>query len=94
MRYWPRRAVLAKSFILPDEKIIVGDFDGNGANDFLLYRPSLGTFRMFTRTDATQAVKQSFEAMSGFAPGGLGNGNFVNFQLRAGQWGTIGGRTG
>jgi hypothetical protein len=83
-----------KTFILPDEQIIVGDFDGNGADDFLLYRPSLGTFRMFTRTDAMQVASESFSAMQGFAPGGLGSGNFVNFQFRAGQWGTSEGPDG
>jgi hypothetical protein len=83
-----------KSFILPDEQIIVGDFDGNGADDFLLYRPSLGTFRLFTRAGATQTASESFGAMPGFAPGGLGGGKSVNVQLRAGQWGATEGPDG
>jgi hypothetical protein len=83
-----------KSFILPDEQIIVGDFEGSGVDDFLLYRPSLGTFRMFTRTDATQAASETFAAVPGFAPGDLGRGKFMNFQLRAGQWGATAGPDG
>jgi hypothetical protein len=82
------------NFILPDEQIIVGDFDGNGADDFLLYRPSTGTFRMMTRTNGTQVGTGPFGAMAGFAPGALGSGKFVNFQFRAGQWGTTAGPDG
>jgi hypothetical protein len=70
---------------LPDEQVIVGDFDGNGADDLLLYRPAEGAFRMFTRTSGTQA-ETTFSAMSGFSPGGLGSGNLLNLQLRAGQF--------
>jgi len=82
------------NFILPDEDVIVGDYDGNGADDLLLYRPSAGTFRMLTRTKGNQAGSGPFGPMPGFAPGGLGSGNFVNFQIRAGQWGSSAGPDG
>jgi hypothetical protein len=82
-----------KNFILPDEEIIVGDFDGNGADDFLLYRPALGTFRMFTLMSA-RSSGQAFAPMRAFVPGALGAANLVNVQLRAGQWTAIGGADG
>jgi hypothetical protein len=81
-----------KNFILPDEQIVVGDFDGNGADDFLLYRPSLGAFRMYTRTAGAPA--ESFAGMPAFVPGGLASGNVSNVELRAGQWGTSTGPDG
>jgi hypothetical protein len=76
-----------KNFIEPEEEVIVGDFDGNGADDLLLYTPKLGTFRMVSRTIGTRAGTV-FGNMPAFLQGALGSGGFVNFQLRAGQWGT------
>lgn len=72
----------------PGEDIIVGDFDGNGADDLVLYNAAAGTFRMATRTTGS-TVSNSFYLMPEFAPGDLANGQFVNYHVRAGQFGPV-----
>jgi hypothetical protein len=74
-----------RSFILPDEEVIVGDFEGKKADAILLYRPSVGGFRVFTRALGEQASR-GFAAMPTFSPGALANGKLVNVQLRVGRW--------
>jgi len=81
-----------KSFIEPGEDIIVGDYDGNGADDLLLYNSSAGTFRMATRTTGSTSSSPAFFIMADFAPGDLGSGDFVGYQLRAGQFASNTGR--
>lgn len=77
------------------EDIIVGDFDGNGADDLLLYNWSTGTFRMLTRTNtAGTTASTSFGPMAGFSPGSLGSGAYAKQQLRAGQFGSAAGPDG
>jgi len=73
------------NFIDAGEDIVVGDFDGNGADDFLLYDASAGTFRLATRTSGT-TPSSTFFVMPNFSPGDLSSGTLVNWQLRAGQW--------
>jgi hypothetical protein len=77
------------NFIEPGEDVIVGDFDGNGADDLLLYNASAGTFRMATRTTGSSSAATTFSLVPEFSPGDLRSGELVSYQLRAGQWGAV-----
>lgn len=65
---------------------VVGDYNGDGADDILVYTPSTGAVRMFTRGAST-----TFEPMPGFVPGNLHPG--PHLQLRAGEFGRSAGST-
>jgi hypothetical protein len=83
------------NFIEPSEQIIVGDFDGNGADDILLYNADSGKFRMITRTEGN-AVSPIFRVLNNFKPGDLEGSHLIDFysQLRAGQWASAAGPDG
>jgi hypothetical protein len=76
------------SFIATDEQAIVGDFDGNGADDILVYKPSTGGLRMFTR-----ASSGFFQAMPGFSLGNLLGADRANKKLFSGEFGQTTGRS-
>lgn len=76
------------NFVQASEQIIVGDFDGNGADDILLYRPSTGGMRFFTRyVDKTQ-----FQPMKDVALGNLSTFDRKNKIVLAGDFGQAVGR--
>ncbi|HEV7671443.1 MAG TPA: hypothetical protein VGS22_23230 [Thermoanaerobaculia bacterium] len=82
------RVFSQKKFSASGEELIVGNFDGDSMDDILLYKPSTGVLRMFTR--ATTGV---FEAMRGFALGNLAGISLVSKQIRAGEFGQTAGRS-
>jgi hypothetical protein len=68
--------------ISTSEEVFVGDFDGNGQDDILVYRPSDGRLRMFR----LKAEGMFFEAMP-FVLGNLSSHDRVNKQIRIGEFG-------
>lgn len=66
------------SILSDSEEAIVGDFDGNGRDDILVYNAGSGTVRMYTVSG-----NAFFGAMAGFAPGNLVN--IANAQVYAGE---------
>lgn len=75
------------NFIADDEHGIVGDFDGDGADDILVYKPSTGTLRMYT-----QMVTGYFTPMPNFSLGDLAGVNLANKLILAGEFGQAAGR--
>jgi hypothetical protein len=75
------------SFIGPNEEVIVGDFNGDGAADILVYTPSTGQLRSFIIQAGFFVQNQAF-SMGNIAPA-----NLVNKQLRAGEFGQALGQT-
>jgi hypothetical protein len=76
-----------------DEQAIVGDFDGDGRDDLLAYRPTTGALRMYTFNLTTNR----FEVMPNFALGNIedpANCGFgrLNMQIRAGEFAGAAGR--
>lgn len=69
------------SLLASDEEAIVGDYNGDGQDDVLVYRPSTGALRMLTRNSSG-----FFAAMPHFDPGNLVASQLVNKQLRAGEF--------
>ncbi len=77
------------SFIAADEEAIVGDYDGDGAADILVYKPSTGDVRMYTRK--VSGVIGFFQPMPDFALGNLaGIGAYK--KVYAGEFGQATGR--
>lgn len=70
------------SFIAADEQAIVGDFDGDGADDILVYKPSTGAIRAYTRM-----IDGYFRLMPSFSLGNLASADRVNKKLLAGEFG-------
>lgn len=65
------------SIIVPhDERVTVGDFDGDGADEILVHNLTSGTLRVYSRM-ATGV----FAPMPGFAPGDLSTVNLVGNQI-------------
>ena len=75
------------SFVAANEHAVVGDFDGDGADDVLVYKPSTGAVRVYTR--ASDGV---FRPMPRFSPGNLASADLVGKKLLAGEFGQAGGR--
>jgi len=69
------------TFASDDEDTIVGDFDGDGRDDILVYPRADGPFRMYS-------VKGDFffEATPAFSQGNLEGVAAAGMQLRAGDW--------
>lgn len=76
------------NFIEDGEEPIVADFDGDGADDILLYDQKAGRIRMFTRTDGNIA----FVPMPRFSLGNLASIDLKRKQLLAGEFGQAQGR--
>lgn len=72
-----------KNFINDNEDVIVGDFDGDGADDMLLYTAKTGAIRMYTRYGNNTA----FRPMPNFNLGNLTRVELKNRQLYAGEFG-------
>jgi hypothetical protein len=75
------------NFITEDEHSIVGDFDGDGADEVMVYKPSNGTFRFYSITDGA-VFKQNFS----FSLGNLAGRNLINKEIFAGEFGQKAGR--
>jgi hypothetical protein len=75
------------NFIGDDEHSIVGDFDGDGADDLLVYKPSTGALSMYTKLGTGV-----FGEMPYFSLGNLSGFNLVNKQISAGEFGQASGR--
>ena len=75
------------SFVAANEHAVVGDFDGDGADDVLVYKPSTGAVRVYTR--ASDGV---FRPMPRFSPGNLASADLVGKKLLAGEFGQATGR--
>ncbi|HSP78951.1 MAG TPA: hypothetical protein VLQ93_10505 [Myxococcaceae bacterium] len=72
------------TFVADDEHALVGDFNGDGYDDILVYKPAAGTFRMYTRLSTG-----FFGLMPGFTLGNLSNpDSFKNMQIRVGEFNT------
>jgi hypothetical protein len=69
------------------EKVVVGDFTGDGAQDLLAYNPSTGGVRLLSRTQTG-----TFAPVTAFAPGNLTQFNLANKQVYAGEFGQTVGR--
>lgn len=76
------------NFIEDSEEVIVGDFDGNGADDLLLYKSATGSMRFFTR----YAGKKRFQPMKDVDMGNLGDFDRRNKVVLAGDFGQAVGR--
>lgn len=76
------------NFIQDSEQIVVGDFDGNGADDILLYKKTTGRIRVFTRRPG----KAQFQLMPNVALGNLSTFDRKNKVLFAGDFGQATGR--
>jgi FG-GAP repeat len=73
---------MGTSIIADNEEAIVGDYNGDGQDDLLVYRPGDGAMRFYTRGSSGY-----FELMPNFYLGNLSNpADFVNMQLRAGEF--------
>jgi hypothetical protein len=70
------------NFIADDEEYMVGDFDGNGADEILVYKPSMGTLRMLCKNE-----NGVFGEMSNFTLGNLTGFNLINKQILVGDFG-------
>jgi hypothetical protein len=75
------------NFIGEDEHSIVGDFDGDGADDILVYKPSKGAIRLYIRMETG-----FFTEMPNFSLGNLAGFNLTNKQIFAGEFGQATGR--
>lgn len=68
------------SVVADDEHALVGDYDGNGVEDLLVYKPSTGQFRMYS------VLSGRFAPMSNFNLGNLSNpAEFIGQQIRVGE---------
>jgi hypothetical protein len=70
------------NFVGDDEQAIVGDFDGDGADDLLVYKPATGGIRLYSRMETG-----FFAPMPNFSLGNLAGVNLINKQLLAGDFG-------
>ncbi|AEE54151.1 FAD-binding protein [Haliscomenobacter hydrossis] len=70
------------NFVEGDEHSIVGDFDGDGADEILLYKAGTGGIRIFTRMQTG-----SFSALTNFQLGNLAGRDLRNKQIFAGDFG-------
>jgi hypothetical protein len=75
------------NFIAAGEHAIVGDFDGDGADDILVYKRSTGTLHMYSRT-----ARGNFSRMPGFSWGKERDPNLVNKRILSGNFGQTVGR--
>ncbi|WP_375766797.1 hypothetical protein NR798_34640 [Archangium gephyra] len=72
------------SFVADDEHAIVGDYNADGYDDVLVFKPSTGAFRMYTRLSSGV-----FGLMPNFSLGNISNPNdFKNARVYAGELGT------
>lgn len=76
------------NFLAADEHAIVGDFDGDGADDILKYRPSTGALELWTRKPG----HLDFKPLPTFALGNLAGIDRKNKVLLAGDFGQAAGR--
>ncbi len=75
------------SIVNEGESVIVGDFDGDGADDILIHNPKSGELRMYSRMQTGY-----FDPMPGFVLGNLSTANLVGTQILAGEFGQVVGR--
>jgi hypothetical protein len=75
------------SFIGNDEHYIVGDYDGDGADEIMVFKPSNGTVRMYQI-----GASGFFELMTNFQPGNLAGLDLRGKQILAGGFGDTLGR--
>lgn len=69
------------SIIARGEEVIVGDFDGDGADEILVHNVTNGTLRIYSRNDA------GYFDQKPFAPGNLSTANLVGTCILAGTFG-------
>ena len=69
------------SFISKNEEYVVADFDGDGEEEILVYRPSNGQTKMYKKDD------MNFKQVSEYKPGNLNAGAVKNKILLAGNFG-------
>jgi hypothetical protein len=74
-------------FFDASDRVIVGDFDGDGDDDLLAHNSSTGTLKAFTRNSTG-----FFAAMPGFALGNLADVDLRGKSLYAGEFGQTAGR--
>lgn len=70
------------SFIADDEHVIVGDIDGDGQDELLLYHLATGRLRCFARRGNAQ-----FVPLTGFTLGDLAHADLTNKLLMLGRFG-------
>jgi hypothetical protein len=75
------------NFIGADEDPIVGDFDGDGAEDLMIYKPSNGAIRFFS-IEGTAVFKQNTQ----FTLGNMAGRDLKNKQILVGEFGQAVGR--
>jgi hypothetical protein len=75
------------SIVAPDEHYIVGDYDGDGTDEILVFNPHLGSVRMYQ-----VGPSGAFELMSNFQRGNLDGIDLRGKQLLAGCFGSTLGR--
>lgn len=80
LRQWARQA----NFIAATEQAIVGDFNGDGRDDILVYVPATGAFRLYARQKFMGALLPAFSNI-GLVPGAL-TASLINRQIRAGHF--------
>ncbi len=72
------------SFVTEDAHVIVGDFDGDGADDLLVHNQTSGALRMYGRM--TTNFNTPF-AMKNFSQGDLGTANLAHKEILVGKFG-------
>jgi hypothetical protein len=75
------------TFIAHDEHYIVGDYDGDGADEIMVFKPSDGSVRMYQI-----GPSGFFEQMANFQPGNLAGLDLRGKQILAGGFGDTLGR--
>ncbi len=77
------------NFVAGNEHAIVGDFTGDNKDDVLVYKPSAGTFRLYTKGPQGWFIRLGADK---FDIGNLSDSNkFKNKQIRVGNFGNFSG---